>query len=143
MMFQNQYIEAGQEFEGYICTQDNELARKIASVLGGTVWLGADRYEGYGRCSVTVEQCEQPAWMDCYGYREGDTADSTIYMLALSPFTMMSEAGEPVGLDCKKIGEMLELRSPENLQIELQYIGVRIRRLQCDMGLQSSTCQNV
>ena len=100
MMFQNQYIEAGQEFEGYICTRDNELARRIADVLDGTVWLGADRYEGYGRCSVTVKQCEQPAWMDRYGYREGDTADSTIFMLALSPFTMMNEAGVPVGLDC-------------------------------------------
>lgn len=119
MMFQNQYIEAGQEFEGYICTRDNELARRIADVLDGTVWLGADRYEGYGRCSVTVKQCEQPAWMDRYGYREGDTADSTIYMLALSPFTMMNEAGEPVGLDCKKIGGMLELKAPEKLQIEL------------------------
>ena len=49
-MFQTYGICAGQELEGYILLEDPSLAEAVAGALEGTVWLGADRCEGFGKC---------------------------------------------------------------------------------------------
>lgn len=120
VMFQNQYIEAGQEFEGYIGTQSPGAAQKIADALNGTLWLGADRYEGYGKCHVTVlKDCDYPLWIDSYGYGEDDETQEELYMLAMSPFTMLDDMGEPVGIDTVQLKKLLGLDEAAGLEIEL------------------------
>ena len=105
--FQTQHIDAGQTFEGYIWMDDPSLAEPIGRAFQKTVWLGADRYEGFGKCAVLLlESVEAPSWQD-YGYSAGDTTDSTLYLLAISPLTMLNDWGEPCGLDVNALAARL------------------------------------
>ena len=104
--FQTRYLSPGQVFEGYIFLQEPKLAPRIAGVLHDTVWLGADRYEGFGKCSVQrFEAVDAPAWQERYGL--GGPAGNTLYILALSPLTMQSAIGEPCGLDERELARKL------------------------------------
>ena len=99
-MFQTRYLEPGQQLEGYILLDEPCLAEQISKVFQGTVWLGADRYSGFGKCSVSeMEVSERPAWIDVYGYRSQEEIGMDLYLLAVSPFTMLDESGNPCGLD--------------------------------------------
>ena len=46
----------------YILLDDASLAPKLAEVLCGTVWIGADRYDGMGKCRMSIEPCDAPAY---------------------------------------------------------------------------------
>lgn len=104
-MFQTRYLEPGQLFEGYILLDEPDLAEAIAHVLNGTVWLGADRYGGFGCC--TVVECravDRPAWLDVY---EEDKPCEELYMLALSPLAMLNEEGDVCGIDAVQLAGAL------------------------------------
>lgn len=105
-MFQTRSISAGQTFEGYIQLDDAALAPKLAETLCGTVWLGADRYSGMGKCRAAVEACEAPAY-SVYGSAQSGENDREFYLLAVSPLCMMDEAGEPCGLNESVLAERL------------------------------------
>ena len=109
-MFQTHCLEPGQILEGYIFLKQPELAPAVAAALSGDIWLGADRFSGYGRCRV--EECRsmaRPAWQEAYGCQEPDQADQRLYMLALSPVSMVNQAGEVCGLDEKALARALEV----------------------------------
>ena len=98
--FQTRYLSAGQEFEGYIRLSDPRLAPEVSRALPETVWVGADRYEGFGTCTVTLrEAVEDPAWMERYGPQNQEQIGTVLYLLAVSPLTMLNELGEPCGID--------------------------------------------
>lgn len=105
-MFQTRYIDKGQTFEGYIELDDPKMAEMIAAALPKTVWLGADRYEGFGKCSVVCcEVVEEPAWRREYGFRKQNEVTQELYLLAVSPFTMLNEIGDPCGLSQRDLAE--------------------------------------
>ena len=113
-MFQTYGICAGQELEGYILLEDPSLAEAVAGALEGTVWLGADRCEGFGKCLVVFrEAVDQPAWIQAYGCRTQAEVDATLYLLALSPVTMLDMGGEPCGLDLEALAEKLGIGKAE------------------------------
>lgn len=113
-IFQTRGICKGQELEGYILLDRPKLAEKISQVLTGTVWIGADRYEGFGRCSIHLrEAVEKPAWTDTYGYRTQEEVGATLYLLALSPFTMLDRLGDPCGIDTDALAEKLGIGKAE------------------------------
>ena len=98
--FQTRYLSAGQDFEGYISLQNPNLAPELSSALPETVWLGADRYEGFGKCTVTLrETAEAPSWMAQYGPQNQEQVGTVLYLLVISPLTMVNELGEPCGID--------------------------------------------
>lgn len=106
--FQVSHISAGQVFEGYIILDDASLAEKVSEAFGDTVWIGADRYEGYGKCAVEhMEAVGQPGWIDAYGCRSQAEVGSTLYLLALSPLTMLDRWGNPAGLEPEALAQML------------------------------------
>lgn len=105
-MFQTRSIDAGQTFEGYILLDDASLAPKLAEVLCGTVWLGADRYDGMGKCQAEIEACDAPAY-HIYGSEKSAPGDTVFYLLALSPLCMTGEYGEPCGIAWKALAEKL------------------------------------
>ncbi|MEG2679233.1 MAG: hypothetical protein RR949_04770, partial [Oscillospiraceae bacterium] len=110
--FQTRYLDAGQEFEGYILLEDATLAPELSKAFSPTVWLGADRYEGFGKCSVTtLEATAAPKWAECYGCREQKEIGETVYLLALSQLTMLDDCGNPCGLDEEKLAELLGVRT--------------------------------
>lgn len=110
--FQTRHISSGQVFEGYILLDDESLAAKVAEVFSGDIWIGADRFEGYGRCSVMgVEAVEQPGWLDAYGYHCQEELGTTLYLLALSPLTMLDSLGEPCGLNEGALAKLLGVGS--------------------------------
>ena len=112
-MFQTRSISAGQEFEGYVLIRSGELSGKLSACLTGTVWLGADRYAGFGQCAVTLlERADAPAWQE-YGYASDEAPGETVYLLAVSPFCMRDETGEPCGLDLRALAEQLEIERME------------------------------
>lgn len=99
-MFQTRFISAGQNFDGYIMLDNCAVGDKIAEVFPQTIWLGADRYAGLGKCTITVlESIDAPGWTDNYGYREQAEIGTKLYLLALSPMTMLSDNGTPCGVD--------------------------------------------
>lgn len=107
-MFQTRGIGTGQDFEGYILLDDPELAAVISSTLADTIWLGADRYDGFGKCSVTtLETAEEPAWIKAYGCSAQEQVSRRLYLLAVSPFTMLDRTGEPCGLDLDALADKL------------------------------------
>lgn len=112
--FRTRALSAGQIFEGYIEVKDADLAQKIADVFAHTVWLGADRYEGFGKCRVELmEAVEKPAWIEDYGYQRQEELGETLYLLALSPVTMLNEAGTPCGLDLDTLARKLGVSTVE------------------------------
>lgn len=115
-MFQTRGIGVGQDFEGYILLDDPELAAVISSALADTVWLGADRYDGFGKCSVTtLETVEEPAWIKAYGCSAQEQVSRKLYLLAVSPFTMLDRTGEPCGLDLEALADKLGVSGVKNL----------------------------
>ena len=111
--FQTRHIDAGQAFEGYILLDDPTLAGAIGGAFGEQVWLGADRYEGFGQCAVTaLEGVEAPGWQS-YGYAPGAKTDTTLYLLVLSPLTMLDDYGEPCGLDPEALAGRLGVERVE------------------------------
>ncbi len=109
-MFQTHYLEPGQTLEGYIFLEQPELAPAVAEVLSGQIWLGADRFGGYGRCCV--EECKpvaRPAWREAYGCQEPNQMDRRLYMLALSPVAMVNQTGEVCGLEEETLAHALEV----------------------------------
>lgn len=112
-LFQVRALSAGQDFEGYVLPDDPALGEKLSQALAGTLWLGADRYAGYGKCSVQVDTVPRPAWQDAYGWRDGEAPGEEFYLLAVSPFTMLGENGEPCGLDEKKLSKLLGVNEVE------------------------------
>lgn len=107
-IFQVRALEAGQEFEGYILLDDPALGSALTQALGRTIWLGADRYAGYGKCEITLlEPAPRPAWQEAYGFRDGEVPGEDLYLLAVSPLTMLDACGDPCGLDERQLGEKL------------------------------------
>lgn len=106
-LFQVCALSAGQKLEGYILLGDPALGERLTRALGKSLWLGADRYAGYGKCSVRAEAVPRPAWQEVYGCRDGDTPEEELYLLAVSPFTMLNDSGEPCGLDEEKLAKRL------------------------------------
>ena len=112
--FQTRHLDAGQTLEGYILLKDPKLAPMIGKVFGQTVWLGADRYEGFGECAVScLEQADSPEWMEKYGYHSGEKLGTDLYLLAVSPLTMLDEWGNPCGLDLKWLANQLGIENVE------------------------------
>lgn len=113
-MFQTRYMEPGELLEGYILLDDSSLASYICQVFQDTVWLGADRYSGFGKCSVQeITAMDEPAWIREYGFRIQDEIGKELYMLAVSPFTMLNSMGEPCGLDEAALARELGVSSVE------------------------------
>lgn len=126
LMFQTHYLCEGQVFEGYILLPDETMAEKISKAFTQEIWLGADRFEGWGKCEVQLlEGCCEPAWRRDFGFgkdlsetkrpeqekQKSDvtekTSGTTLYMLAVSPFCMLDENGNPCGLSEKELAEKL------------------------------------
>lgn len=122
-MFQVRTLSAGQDFEGYVLLDDLVLGEKLSRTLGKTLWLGADRYAGYGKCSVQVETAPCPVWQDTYGYQNGDTPQKELYLMAISPFTMVNSSGEPCGLDEAKLARLLGVK-----EVVVQFCATSILR---------------
>ncbi len=110
--FRSAALCAKQEFTGYIFLDDPSFSEAVSKTLCRTVWLGSDRFEGFGKCAVT-EVCpvEQPAWITEYGYCENELPEKTLYMLALSPLCMTDRLGEPCGIDCETLAELLGVQT--------------------------------
>lgn len=98
-LFQVRYLSAGQNFEGYFLSDDPALTPRIAKAMGETLWLGADRHAGYGKCSVSLDSVDRPAWAEAYGVQSQSEIGTVLYLLAVSPFTMLNEWGDPCGLE--------------------------------------------
>ena len=113
-MFQTRDIESGEQLEGYILLDDPSIASYICQVFEDTVWLGADRYSGYGKCCVQeIAAVDEPAWIKEYGFHSQEEIGTDIYMLAVSPFTMLNSTGEPCGLDEEALAAALAIPSVE------------------------------
>ncbi len=112
--FRTRHIEAGQDFVGCITLSEPGLAAAISNVLRGSVWLGADRYEGYGKCTVTsLAAVAAPAYQTAYGYHDRAEVGRELYLLAVSPLTMLNEKGEPCGIDLAALAGLLGVGAVE------------------------------
>lgn len=116
--FQTSYLKAGQELEGYILLEDGSMAPELGEVFAGPVWIGADRYEGFGKCSVSrLKPAAEPKWMTEYGCGSPEDVPCAgegqyvLYLLAVSPLTMLDEYGEPCGIDEKYLAKKLGVDS--------------------------------
>ncbi len=102
------------------------MAEMIEAALPKTVWLGADRYEGFGKCSVVCcEVVEKPAWRREYGFRKQNEVTQELYLLAVSPFTMLNEIGEPVWTVAERFGR--ENGRWQRCGFCMQHLHVRVR----------------
>lgn len=131
--FQVRYLDAGQEFEGYLLLDDPELAPRISQAVGDTLWLGADRHAGFGKCSVSLELVKRPVWMDAYGFKDQEEIGTDLYLLAVSPFTMLDQWGNPCGLDEVQLAQKLGIDAVqvENCAASLTQNGSYNRTWQC------------
>ena len=100
-VFQTSYLSAGQTLKGYILfsEQAQSLSTRIAQCFDEDLWLGADRYEGFGRCKTNVYITDCPSWITSYGLKETDSIETTLYMLAISPLALIGPTGEPCAMN--------------------------------------------
>lgn len=110
-MFQTGGLSAGQDFEGYVLFDEPAIAQAVSTAISGTVWLGADRYDGFGKCAVTLsETADAPAWIGAYGCRQQEELGEKLYLLVLSPLTMLDETGAPCGIDQDVLAQKLGVK---------------------------------
>ncbi len=113
-VFHTQYLKERQTFVGYIAVENPELRERIAQVLQQDIWLGADRYEGFGHCRVEKAMyCTAPAWVEP---KEVQSVGNAFYLMVLSPLAMQNAFGEPCGIDEGQLAKMLGV---EDLKIDL------------------------
>lgn len=137
MPFENRYLTAGQEFCGYVSSDSPELMAEISQVLSGEVWLGADRFAGFGKCRVTeCKAVSRPEWQDVYGYRTQEDVGTVLYLLAVSPFTMYNKDGEPCGICQNSLAEQLgvSVLDMERCSTSVSEYGGYNRTWQCREG---------
>ena len=108
-VFSTAYLSAHQTFDGHVILKDVSLAPFISEAFTNFVWLGADRYEGYGQCKVELlEAVSVPAYRAAYGYTT-QTPEQDLYLLCMSPMMMYDHFGECCGLDLEALAQMLEV----------------------------------
>ncbi|MBQ9346456.1 MAG: hypothetical protein IJT94_03820, partial [Oscillibacter sp.] len=111
-IFETRWLDAGQTFAGSITLDNPALAERVSSLFPETLWLGADRYGGFGRCSVIKPHfAERPENLERYGIRRQEDVTETLYLLLLSPTTMVNQCGESCGLDEAALAEKLGVDS--------------------------------
>lgn len=107
-VFQTRHIEAGQSFKGYILLDKPELAPRLIQALQGVRWIGADRYEGFGKCSISVKPVACQGWESAYGESNPGTE---LYLLAMTPLAMTDATGELCGINCEALASHLGVSS--------------------------------
>ena len=128
-VFREEYIAAGQIFEGYVILEERspeensleetcaipeenspvkkcvDMEQKIAEFLteGTILYLGSGRSSGMGKCQVISSGFTEafPYTPDFYD------AENSCYMMLLSPMTMRGDNGEYVGIHEAELREML------------------------------------
>ena len=121
-VFETRYLDAGQEFSGSILLDNPALAGQISALFPKTIWLGADRCGGFGKCTVTdMKFVEKPEILTRYGIKEQEEVTKTLYLYLLSPASMLNERREPCGLDEKALAEKLGVDS-----VQIIYSGASV-----------------
>lgn len=113
-IYQTHHINENQDFTGYILLDNPEIASVICKVLTSEIWIGADRFSGFGKCTLSnIQSVNAPKWLD-YSYNSADIISNELYLLCISPTCMLNDNGEPCGIDLQEIAKMLEI---ENVKI--------------------------
>lgn len=108
LIFSTDYIEKNQQFEGYIILENEKLAPEIAKAFEKEVWIGADKYEGFGRCEVIdIKSTENIDYLNNYTYKNKSDISNEIYLVATSPFTMIDENLNPCGINLTELSNLL------------------------------------
>jgi len=109
-IFQTQHISEGQTLVGYIVLDNDQYAEHISDALGDTIWLGSDQYEGFGKCTVlSCEAVENPKWWEYAAVSEN--SGSELYMVAVSPVSMIDDKGDPCGLNISELSRLLGVKA--------------------------------
>lgn len=115
-LFNVQYIEKDQYFEGYVIIKNPKLSQNISKVFLNDIWIGADRYAGMGLCNVSdLKAVKELKWLKEYGYSKQKELEKDLYLIAISPFTMLNKFGEPCGLDLEFLAEKIGVSKIEVL----------------------------
>lgn len=126
-VFREEYIAAGQIFEGYVILEESSpeksfavLRQKIGEFLseGTILYLGSGRSSGMGKCQVISAGFteEFPYTPDFYD------AENSCYMMLLSPMTMRGDNGEYIGIHEAELGKKLGV---EDLVVEKAATSIR------------------
>ena len=107
-IFQTEYLCQGQVFEGYITLDIPTLSPYIEECFEQTVWLGADRYQGYGKCKITCQPTALPSHISQYSISHADSIGTELYMMLLSPTSPTDETGAPCAFDDSILSRLLE-----------------------------------
>lgn len=111
-IFSIEVIESNQEFEGYILLENEELAEEISKVFATDIWIGADKYQGFGKCSVqAIDAVQDIHYRKEYGYSNQAEISKELYMVAISSFTMLDEILEPCGIDEEELAKKLGVKT--------------------------------
>lgn len=110
-MFTTQMIAAGTVLEGYIYLDNPAFSADISAAFHEYISIGADRGAGSGLCRVVCLDRMNPA-ISRYSYQKQNEVSETLYMMLLSPTTMM-RFGEPVGIDEAVLSKLLGVDNVE------------------------------
>ena len=108
-MFTTRMIAAGTVLEGYILLNNPAFSADISSAFPEYLTIGADRGTGSGLCHVEFMDTSLPEFWK-YSYQKQDAIPQTLYMMMMSPGTMM-RFGEPIGLDEAQLSSLLGVDS--------------------------------
>lgn len=98
-------IAAETELVGYIHVSDPALMQPISGAFRKWNWLGSKKFAGCGLCSVEQLTLQEPEYF-AYSYRENESIPQELYMLLLSPSTMLRN-GESIGIDEAQLSKLL------------------------------------
>ena len=123
-LFQTAHLLMGQKAEGMVLFSDKcseELKERVVDALredNGALRLGANIHAGFGLCQLTsLRWTNQAPESAAYGYKDGESVGTKVYMMLLSPLMLLDENGEPRGVDKAWLESLLG--------------GVKVERLMC------------
>lgn len=113
-VFRNQYLKAGQKFEGYIVIHDEvdeTVAEHIQKVFEqGILYIGNKKGSGYGACRCTdVEMCDGVPYQEIRTQK----AAKDFYLVLLSNTSMLNQYGQNAGLYLPELERILECEKLE------------------------------
>ena len=114
-VFNNEYIESGNYFVGYISVEDKELGERIKNLFNGKILLGNARSSGYGKCQVV--KCEWMKELPYEGYLPKTDQEGECYLLLLSNMALRNERGELCGFSEEILKRLEERMGVKNLKI--------------------------
>ncbi len=104
-VFRNEYICPGYQFLGFIRLEEEIDEKEIRKILEGGFRLGNARSSGLGKCLLIIDEITDA--LPYNEYIQSGNIQNECYMYLASDMCMLSDNGEPCGINVEQLEEKM------------------------------------